>query len=621
MVSRTPIDSPTAEARGNDAASEDDLDARTVGGRRGIWFAAIAAALILWAFWTFFRIQWRWVQSDLAEWAHTLLAPIGAAFLVWIDRDRLAALKPGPSLVGPVAIALGGAWFAISTCVPVSIVNSHNSRGAAVVLCVAGIAAVLLGRGSWRVLWFPALYLLVFGQCIGSRVLAPITLELQGIAATWGYHLVGMFGFTASRSGTVISVLHDGEWNPVNVAEACSGIRMLPAVFAGAVPIGWWILDRFWSRAVFLTATFLLAIVLNAMRIVFMAVLATRDERILDGDLHSAISDLWTLPVLVLAIFVAWALVPFNRDDPEADESELPVPPPSLPGASLAQRFANPRTGWVAAGLLLLAASGVGLRVATASLGIEAEKREARLRQPLATLPPRLGPWRRLGEDNVLDSQTVEVLGTPHYLERNYTFADATPNDPVGVLKVHIAYYSGDPDESPHVPEVCWVGQGMTIDGPAEIRPLRLTIPGVRVDPNLANLDTGDPYPIVDLVHPVTRAVEAVVLPVGELRLRISRFKDPAEPRTVHLGGYFFIANGRLTPRADDVRSLAFQLYQRYAYWAKVEFDAAIPAGPDEGVAMDAYVARVESLLSAMLPELMRRMPDWPTLEREGRDD
>ena len=46
MVSRTPIDSPTAEARGNDAASEDDLDARTVGGRRGIWFAAIAAALI-----------------------------------------------------------------------------------------------------------------------------------------------------------------------------------------------------------------------------------------------------------------------------------------------------------------------------------------------------------------------------------------------------------------------------------------------------------------------------------------------------------------------------------------------------------------------------------------------
>lgn len=591
------------------------------GGRApaGAWFAAAAAALILWSFWTFFRIQWRWVQSDLAEWAHTLLAPIGAAFLVWIDRDRLASMKPGPSVVGPIAIALGGAWFAISTCAPVSIVNSHNSRGLAVVLCVAGVAATLLGRGSWRLLWFPALYLLVFGQCIGSRALAPITLELQGIAATWGYHLVGMFGFTASRSGTVISVLHDGTWSPVNVAEACSGIRMLPAVFAGAVPIGWWILDRFWTRGVFLLATLLLALLLNAMRIVFMAVLATRDERILDGDLHSAISDLWTLPVLILAIFVAWALVPFNRDDPEADEADLPERPPAIPGATFAERLSNPRLAWVLFSGLLLATAGIGLRAATAALGIEAEKREAVLRQPLATLPPRLGEWRRVGEDNVLDSQTVEVLGTPHYLERTYALQGAAADDPVGALKVHIAYYSGDPDESPHVPEICWVGQGMTIDGPADIRPLRLSIPNVRIEPDLANLDTGDPYPIVALPHPVTRRVEDVALPVGDLRLRISRFKDPAQPRTLHLGGYFFIANGRLTPRATDVRSLAFQLYQPYAYWMKVEFDAAVSAGPEEAEAIDAYVDRVEDLLSAMLPELMRRLPDWPTLERESR--
>ena len=123
-----------------------------------------------------------------------------------------------------------------STIAAISIVNSHNSRGLAVVLVIAGLAATFLGRGSWRILWFPALYLLVFGQAIGSRVLAPITMALQGIAAGWGYHLVGMFGFTAERSGTVISVLHDGAWNPVNVAEACSGIRMLPAVLCAAVP-------------------------------------------------------------------------------------------------------------------------------------------------------------------------------------------------------------------------------------------------------------------------------------------------------------------------------------------------------------------------------------------------
>lgn len=571
---------------------------------------ALAAVLLIWAFASFFKIQWRWVLSDPKEWAHTLLAPFGAFWLVWMSRGRLAGATPGPSLLGPLLVVAGSVWFAISTTAAVSIVNSHNSRGFAVVLAIVGLAATVLGRGSWRILWFPALYLLVFGQAIGSRALAPITMALQGIAADWGYHLVGMFGFTAERNGTVISVLHDGAWNPVNVAEACSGIRMLPAVLSAAVPIGWWILDRNWTRVLFLAATILLAIVFNALRIVFMAVLATRDSRILEGDLHAAISDLWTLPVLVVALFVAWALVPFNRDESLPDDAPSPPPPPPL-------RWRGGLAACATSTALVLA-GGIAVRVATASLGIEAEKREAPLRQPLATLPTRLGEWRRIGEDRVLDSQVVEVLGTPHYLERTYAFERSGGTaDPGSALRVHIAFYSGDPDEAPHVPEVCWVGQGMSIDGPAEIRPLRLSIDGVRIEDGLANLDTGEAYPIVDVVHPVTRIAEPVALPVGELALRVSRFVSPAEPGALQLGGYFFIANGRLTPSASDVRSLAFQLYQRYAYWMKVEFDATVPRGTGEAEAIDDYVARVESLLSSLLPELMKRLPDWPTLERE----
>ncbi len=574
---------------------------------------AIAAALMLWAFASFFRIQWRWVLSDPKEWAHTLLAPIGAAWLVWMNRGRLAGRAAGASLLGPLLVIVGSLWFVLSTTVAVSIVNSHNSRGLAVVLVIAGFAATILGRGSWRILWFPALYLLVFGQAIGSRVLAPVTMALQGIAADWGYHLVGMFGFTATRSGTVISVLHDGAWSPVNVAEACSGIRMLPAVLCAAVPMGWWILDRTWSRLAFLAATVLLAIVFNALRIVFMAVLSTQDSRILEGDLHGAISDLWTLPVLVVALFVAWALVPFNREESLPDDAPSPPPPPPI-------RW---RGGLAACGLsiALVLAGGVSIRAVAGALGIEAEKLEAPLRQPLSTLPTRLGEWRRLGEDRVLDSQVVEVLGTPHYLERTYALERGNGLDASTALRIHIAFYSGDPDESPHVPEVCWVGQGMSIDGPAEIRPLRLSIPDVRVEEGLANLDTGEPYPIVDLEHPVTRISEPVALPVGELSLRISRFVSPADPGSLQLGGYFFIANGRLTPRATDVRSLAFQLYQRYAYWMKVEFDATVPRGSGEAEAIDAYVERVEGLLSTLLPELMKRLPDWPSLEREDLSD
>lgn len=565
---------------------------------------ALALAVLLWCFWSFLRVQWRWVASDPTEWGHTVLAPLGAVWLAWMGRRRLPAVGGRGSWIAPVMVLLGAAWFCLATVTPASVINSHNSRGLGVVLAATGLAAAWLGAGSLRILWVPALYLLVFGQCLGSRFLAPITLRLQEIAAAWGYHLVGMLGWTAERHGTVISVLSGDEWHPVNVAEACSGIRMLPAVLAAMVPLSFWILDRAWTRATVLLATLLITLVFNALRIVFMALLATWDSRILEGDLHASISDVWALPVVLIALAVAWGLTSFNRDD---ESSEDPPPTWRLPSPAM-----------LVACFALLGASAIGLRVVNASLGIEPEKLAAPLRSPLSTLPTRLGGWSRIDEDVILDAQMVEVLGTPHYLERRYRLADADAGDPTSVLRLHVAFYTGDPDEAPHVPEICWVGQGLTIEGPAEIRPLRLAIEGVRVDPELSNRDTGEPYPLLDLAHPVTGVPEVVALPVGDLSLRISRFVDPADARTLHLGGYLFIANGRATPRAGDVRSLAFQLYQRHAYWMKVEFDAAIPRGPREGEMIDAYVARVESLLSKMLPELMRRLPDWPSLERSG---
>lgn len=560
--------------------------------------------LLLAAFARFFLVQWEWALSEPTEWAHTFLAPIGAIWLLWLSRERLAKLPGTPSFAGPAVVLLGGVWFTIATVSAVPIVNSHNSRGLGVVLAVAGIAATLLGKGSLRLLWLPSLYLLVFGQCIGSRILAPITIELQRIAASWGFFLIDAFGWEASRSGTVISVLRDGVWHPVNVAEACSGIRMLPAVLAAAVPIGWWLLDRAWTRATLLAATVLFAILFNAMRVVFMAVLAAWDAQILDGKVHQAISDLWTMPVLVAALVVAWALAPFNRDD----DAPLPDSPPRL----------RPVLGGatVVAAFLALSANGVMVRAVSAAMGVWMDKREAPLREPLATIPTTLGRWQRIGEDRVLDAQVVEVLGTRHYLDRTY----AIDGDPArGVLHLHLAFYSGDPDENPHVPEVCWVGAGLRIDGDAIVVPLALSPDGVRTDPELRNLDSDEPYPLVEWVHPATREPRTIALPVGEPKLRVTRFRNPADPHSLHLGGYLFIANGRLTPRASDVRSLAFTLYQRYAYFAKVEFDAVVPAAVPIEESIDRYREQVESLLSSLLPELMRALPDWPALEREGR--
>lgn len=588
----------------NDAAPERSTATRRV--REPLLVLAAAALLVL-AFLQYFLVQWEWALSAKTEWAHTFLAPLGALWLLWMSRDRLGRLPGTPSFAGPAVVILGGAWFTVATVSSLPIVNSHNSRGLGVVLAVAGVAATILGKGSLRHLWFPGLYLLVFGQCIGSRILAPLTVELQRIAASWGFFLIEILGWEASRSGTVISVMHDGAWHPVNVAEACSGIRMLPAVLAAAVPIAWWLLDRMRTRMVLIAATILLAIVFNALRVVFMAVLATWDAQILDGEVHQAISDIWTMPVLVVALVVAWALVPFNRSEDEPIGEEPPPPPPIRPIVGGAT---------VIAALLALVADAAMVRGVSAAMGVWTDKLEAPLREPLATIPTTLGSWQRIGEDKVLDAQVVEVLGTRHYLDRTY----ALGGDPArGLLHLHLAFYSGDPDENPHVPEVCWIGAGLQAAGPAIELPLELEIAGVRRDESLRNLDTDEIYRLVEWTHPVTRSLRTFALPIGEPTLRLTRFRNPGDPSTLHLGGYLFIANGRMTPRASDVKSLAFTLYQRYAYFMKVEFDATVPAAVPLEESLDRYREQVESLLAALLPELMRVLPDWPVLEREGR--
>lgn len=92
------------------------------------------------------------------------------------------------------------------------------------------------------------------------------------------------------------------------------------------------------------------------------------------------------------------------------------------------------------------------------------------------------------------------------------------------------------------------------------------------------------------------------------LRLRTMRFLDGG--RSV-FAGYFFIANGGHTPSANEVRRLAFDLKNTYAYYLKVQVTSQTARDADE------FAASASSLVSELLPEIMRTVPDWPKV-RQG---
>lgn len=235
-------------------------------------------------------------------------------------------------------------------------------------------------------------------------------------------------------------------------------------------------------------------------------------------------------------------------------------------------------------------------------------KDPAPLRESLGTIPTTLGRWKAIGTDEQLGAEMIEELGTKIYLTRTY----AIDGDPAkGFLQLHLAYYTGLIDRVPHVPDRCFTAAGHEQLW-SEIRPLAIDRSAWREGAGPAHRSTGEHYPMASAIDPITRATVDVHLPLGEAAFSLGDYRDRNNPNLHLLGGYLFIANGRMTPRAQDIRSLAYSLTERYAYFCKVQFVAQFRGSEPDS---DAYTANVADLFSALLPHLMQRLPDWPEYE------
>ena len=121
----------------------------------------------------------------------------------------------------------------------------------------------------------------------------------------------------------------------------------------------------------------------------------------------------------------------------------------------------------------------------------------------------------------------------------------------------------------------------------------------------------GWPYPLATYLDLITVEPVTVRMPAGEFKLRTSEYQREDRPDWRIYGGYLFIANGETTPWPERVRLLAFQLKEKYAYYAKVQFTMYAAAD----VETDDFVELVSDLLAELLPELMRCLPDWAEVE------
>jgi exosortase len=571
--------------------------------------AAVLIALLLLVFSDFFWTQWLWASRQQADWGHTLVIPLIAGYFVYLNRHKLLAQPLRPAWLGLVPLILGIAWYAVVAMGPPAI-RHFNILAAGVAISVCGLTLLLCGWRAMRWLWFPLLYLVVFGQAISDRIMNVVTHELQDIAA-WGSHIILiLLGLDTERVGNTLTIIHLGEPKPLNIAEACSGMRMLMAFLALGVAMAYLGLKRYWQRTLLVLLAVPIALFVNMLRVVTLGLLSLIDVEFAAGEFHTFIGLVWLVPAFLIFLGALWVVkrVVIEEEGSEAtahatadaQAGEAPSPP---------LRFAGPaRTAFITACALLIA-GGVGFRSATAGLNIYLQKQPVELREHFATIPRVLGPWRAEGPDAQLDAATLESLRTDLYLDRTYVHSETGE-----VLKLHIAYYSGMIDAVPHVPDRCMTAAGFKRSGLTHTVELPIDQSAWRYDPDVVSHRGGEPYPYVTFPNRITGRPITVHMPLagpGGFGLRVTPFIHPQIAGGHVYAGFFFIANGRITPYPVAVRLLAFDKTDRFAYYCKVEFTMGGDASLDE----EQFHASVADLRHHLLPELMRCLPDWPEVE------
>ncbi len=232
--------------------------AQTIIGRRFDWAAiAILGAFLVYLYGHIavkLARDWR----DLPDFSHGPLIPFFVAFLIWDKRHKLRSLPIVPSWSGLALVALG----LFELLLGVLGADLFLERTSFVVL-VAGIVWTLLGRAFVRELKF-VLFVFLLAIPIPAVLFNQITFPLQLQASALASQILQLLGVPVLQDGNIIQL----PAMPLEVAEACSGIRSLMSLFTVAVIYGYFLERENWKRVVLAFSALPIAVAANVARIV-----------------------------------------------------------------------------------------------------------------------------------------------------------------------------------------------------------------------------------------------------------------------------------------------------------------------------------------------------------------
>ncbi len=227
-------------------------------GQKSSWWQPLVLGLLMgWLYYSIVSnlvLQW-WQDPNFS---HGFFVPAFSVFLLWQERDHLASLPANPSwwglpiIVGSLSVAVVGVLGA----------ELFLSRISLILLC-AGLVIFFLGWRHFRAVLFPWAFLFLMVP-VPAIIFNQITFPLQLLASKVASVLLPLARVPVLREGNVINL----PAMPLEVAEACSGIRSLMSLATLAIIYGALMEPRKIIRATLALASIPIAVAANSLRIV-----------------------------------------------------------------------------------------------------------------------------------------------------------------------------------------------------------------------------------------------------------------------------------------------------------------------------------------------------------------
>jgi len=301
---------------------------------------------------------------------------------------------------------------------------------------LAGLIILFQGWTFFRAVFFPWAFLILMIP-IPNLIMSRVTFPLQLLAARLAAALLEMVGVPVLLLGNVIWLAA----KPLEVADACSGIRSLLTLVTLAMIYGYLMETRIWVRVALALSAVPIAVAANSFRIFGTGLIVQYwDPDKADGFYH--LFGGWVIFVVALVMLFALhrliCLIWKNGPVTPRNVAHLE----DLPLAETRTKAASFRFGIVALPML---ATAIGLQAHSSTEIIK----------HVGSMPSQIGDW--MGTDIPLSQEELDILGPGEYLVRDYqnTSQQELP------VNLYVPFFpSQKAGDTIHSPDHCLPGAG-----------------------------------------------------------------------------------------------------------------------------------------------------------------